>query len=320
MAKGSAKRGKSASKKKGSITSSVKAEKKIHTKTANGKSASNKRLPGSFKHTWHTFTLLKRFWRPLGSIVLILLVLNVLFAGTLGSVHSQVNDIKDRVNSSASSGGSKLSSAVDGFSGLVTGTNGSSNSSSFQTVLLILGSLVFIWALRQLLVGEKITLKQSFYQSMTPLIPFLLVAGLIVIQLLPLIIALVLLSVVLSGLVSSTPFLAICLSLLFALLAGWSLYMLSSSIFALYIVTLPDVEPLHAMRSAKGLVINRRWQIARKILFLPFFIVITLALVFIPLILFAIFLVTPMLFISSVLILLFTHAYLYGLYRRLLNE
>jgi hypothetical protein len=102
------------------------------------------------------------------------------------------------------------------------------------------------------------------------------------------------------------------------LLAAWSIYMLTSSVFAMYIVTLPNMQPLQALRSAKNLVKSKRWQLVRRLLFLPFFIIIVMGIFIVPLIIFAQFLVVPMFFVLAMFSVLFAHTYLYGLYKRLL--
>jgi hypothetical protein len=94
--------------------------------------------------------------------------------------------------------------------------------------------------------------------------------------------------------------------------------MVSSSVFALYIVTLPDVTPMQALRSARELVRHRRWSIARKVLFLPVSLLVIAAAIMIPVIL----LLTPAsewaFFVLSMFSLAVIHSYMYGLYRELL--
>jgi hypothetical protein len=102
-------------------------------------------------------------------------------------------------------------------------------------------------------------------------------------------------------------------------LAAWSFYMVSSSIFALYIVTLPEVQPREALRSAKNLIKYRRRLIIPKIIFLPFFVLAVMAVIIIPLILFASAIVAPVFYLLSMLSVLFIHSYLYSLYRSLLG-
>ncbi|HLG90770.1 MAG TPA: hypothetical protein VI336_01240, partial [Candidatus Saccharimonadales bacterium] len=109
------------------------------------------------------------------------------------------------------------------------------------------------------------------------------------------------------------------LVIFFATLASWSVYLISSSIFAMYIVTLPDMQPRQALRSAKNLVKYRRLQLMRRVAFLPLFMLFAMAFIIVPLILFASFLVAPVFYLLSTLAILFIHAYLYSLYRSLLE-
>jgi hypothetical protein len=166
--------------------------------------------------------------------------------------------------------------------------------------------------------GENIRIKHAYYHSSSSLIPFVIVLFVIILQLLPITLSSAAFAIVLSSIVSNALVQAI-FTFIFVAGAFWSLYMVSSSIFALYIVTLPNMEPRSALRSAKNLVHFRRWQVVRKILFLPFFIVLAMGLVIVPLILYAKFLVSPVFFILSMLSILFVHTYLYTLYKGLLE-
>jgi hypothetical protein len=109
-------------------------------------------------------------------------------------------------------------------------------------------------------------------------------------------------------------------ALLFAGLALLTLYMLSSSVFALYIVTLPDMTPMKALRSARELVRYRRWTVLRKIICLPIILLLVALVIMLPVII----LLTPLarwvFFILTMAALLAIHAYMYTLYRELLNE
>jgi hypothetical protein len=187
------------------------------------------------------------------------------------------------------------------------------------SVLLVLESLVIIWALRQLLAGQKISVKQAYYHSMAPLVPFLLVILMIIIQLLPLTLGSALLALILSSTVTDSGLLTFIFVIIFIPLAAWTLYMVSASIFGLYIVTLPDMQPRQALRSAKNLVRFRRWVLLRRLLFLPVFILLVLGVISVPLILLMPFLVVPAFFILLMATILFAHTYLYSLYRGLIG-
>ncbi len=275
--------------------------------------------PNSFHLTWQVLGTLQRFWKPLGGIMLVYLILNIIFASGFSNLSSEVSSIKANLSTSSSSTG-PLSSGVGGFLSLLAngGAGSSPTGAVLQTILVILQSLVIIWALRNLLAGKHIAVKQAYYRSMTPLIPFLLVILFILLQLLPIGFGSAIVGAILSSLVSSIGLLVVVLGAILLLLAAWSLYMVSGSIFALYIVTLPDMQPRQALRSAKNLVHYRRFVILRRVLFLPIFLLLVLAILVVPLILYATFLVAPVFYILSLLVLLFVHTYLYSLYRSLL--
>jgi hypothetical protein len=48
-------------------------------------------LPGSFKLTVRVLKTMKRYWKPLGGIVLVYLILNIVFASGLSNVSSEFN-------------------------------------------------------------------------------------------------------------------------------------------------------------------------------------------------------------------------------------
>lgn len=277
-----------------------------------------KRPPGSFHLVGETISLMRRHWKILGGIVIVYLILNVLFAGALSNISGAVANIRSNFQTA---GAKHFADALSGFGSLV-GSGGSSSSgtgSTLQALLIVLESLVIIWALRQLLAGQAIRVKQAYYSAMTPLVPFLLVIGMFIIQLLPLTVgSLIVATVMTSVFAASTAVTAITVALVL-LLTGWSIYMLSGSIFALYIVTLPDMKPRDALRSAKNLVRFRRWSVIRRLLFLPLFLLVVMGAIIIPLILYVDFLVTPVFFTLSMLAILFVHTYLYSLYRGLLE-
>jgi hypothetical protein len=303
----SAKRKKSAKAKVSKKTASVKTKKK-QTATA----VNSNPIPGSFRLSRQVFIIFKKYWQPLGGILLVYIILNLIFAtGLVSSISSTVSSIRN-------SGHATVSDALSGFGNLLTGSSSGDQSNTMQTVLLIVESLVIIWALRHLLAGEKVKVKKAHYHSMAPLIPFLLVTFIIILQLLPLTIGSAMLSLVLSNTIGSNAVVGVIFTLLFILLATWSVYMLSSSVFALYIVTLPNIQPIEALRSAKSLVAGRRWQLIRRLLFLPLSLFLMVGIIIMPLILLANFLTVAVFFVLSLAAVLYVHTYLYSLYKELL--
>ncbi len=273
------------------------------------------KLPGSLYLTSQVFSTLRKYWKPLGSIMLVYLILNIIFASGISNLSSSVSDIRSNLEN-----GHRFWNALGGFGALVSsaGANSSQTGSILQTVLIVLVSLVVIWSLRQLLAGNSIGVKEAYYHAMMPLVPFLLVLAVIFIQLLPVTLGMAIIAAILTTIFLPSGFLTVVLVVIFAALAAWSFYMISSSIFALYVVTLPDMQPRQALRSAKNLVGFRRWPLMRKVFFLPIFILIVMAAIIVPLILYASFLVAPVFYILSAVTILFVHTYFYTLYRNLL--
>lgn len=278
----------------------------------------NTKLPSSFRLVGKVYRIFRANWRKLLGIVIIYFLLNIVFASGFGTISSTIDIIKADLDAS---GGRHFTNALSGFGSLVgsAGTSSSQTGSVLQSILIVIESLVIIWALRQILAGKTISVKDAYYRSMTPFIPFLLVIVVIIIQLLPVVLGSAIASAILSAIFSSSGTLTFIFAVIFTLLAAWSIYMLSSSIFALYIVTLPDMHPRKALHSAKNLVRYRRWLILRRLLFLPIFILVIMAIIIVPLILYATILVAPIFYFLGMVAILFIHSYLYSLYRSLLD-
>ena len=152
---------------------------------------------------------------------------------------------------------------------------------------------------------------------MYPLIPFVLVLMVIGLQLVPLLVGSALYSAVINNGIAVMAIEKIIWAIGCFLLALLSLYMICSSIFALYIVTLPDMTPFKALRSARQLVLHRRWTVLRKVLFLPVALLIIAALIMVPLVI----LLTPLaqwiFFALTMFGIAIVHSYMYNLYREL---
>ncbi len=270
-------------------------------------------VPGSFRLTRQALGIVRKFWKPLGGILLVYIVLNIFFASGLGNLSGMVDNITSNLEGSHS-----LNKAAGSFSGLFTSSaaSGSAAGSTLEGVLVIIESLVIIWALRHLLAGKKIGIKQAYYDSSGPLIPFMIVVFVIILQLIPLAIGSLIFNSVTS--VSQSGLAATISGLIFFLLGAWTVYMVSGSILALYIVTLPQMQPLAALRSSHSLVRFRRWTLLRRMLFLPLFIVAAMAVLVIPSIMIAPWLAAPVFWLLGIVALLYAHTYLYNLYRSLL--
>lgn len=259
--------------------------------------------------------------RPFLVITLVYGLLILLFVRGLGG-GLNANELKDNIQVLFDGQVGTLASSVAVFGvllGAASATNGEL-ASLYQTIILTVVSLAYIWALRQTQSNAKlrITAKQAFYDGSAPIIPFTLVLVVITLQLLPLAVANVIYSFVIGGGFAATMLEQVIWYILIGMIILFSFYMISSSIFALYIVTLPGAKPMQALRAARDLVLHRRWMVMRKVVLLPVVLVLFLAIVTLPALVYLPQFAEWIFFISSLLLLPALHSYMYALYRELL--
>lgn len=275
-------------------------------------------LPNVYKISKTAINLIRSRWRLFGGMVLIYILLNAMVVGGL-SLGGNIQDLQTEAQLNGQEG--TLSNSLSVFGSLIGGGSTSSTSPSagtYQFILIIVFSLAFMWALRQVQADEKINIKQTFYQGMYPLIPFVIVIAVVFLQLLPLLVGNFVYAIAVNGGIAIEAVERIIWGVLSGLLILLSLYMVSSSIFALYITTLPNMTPLQALRSAREIVRYRRFAVMRKILALPIILIIFLGLIIVPLIVIAPLAAQIVAYILGSATLLLIHAYLYTLYRELL--
>lgn len=254
-------------------------------------------------------------------ITLLYGLLNLLLVQGLAS-NTDVGNLKHSLNQLFTGNVGSLVSAAGVFVILVgsAGNGSSQTAGAYQLILGLITSLAVIWALRQILAGKKIRVRDAYYRGVYPLVPFVLVLIVIGLQLIPLLIGATLYSIVMTGGIAVLAVEQILWALLFLVLALFSLYMICSSLFALYIVTLPDMTPMKALRSARELVRYRRWMVLRKILALPVMLFIAAAIIMVPIIVWLTPLAQWVFFLLTMAALVVVHSYMYTLYRELLNE
>lgn len=282
------------------------------------KHLADKPITGSFKLFGQATKLLASNWRLFLTIVGVYGLLSILLVRGIGG-GINLNELKESLKIGFEGNLSQLATGAALF-GYLIGSSGASNNQAggvYQTLLVIIMTLVVIWALRQVAAEHAIRARDAFYKGTYPLVQFILVLLVVSLQLVPLLIGSWLYNTVANGIAASSVE-QIVMFVLFLLLAILSLYMVTSSVFALYIVTLPNMTPLKALRSARALVKHRRFTVLRKILFLPFAILVLGAVFMIPLIL----ILTPaaewIFFVLTMATLVLVHSYMYLLYRELL--
>lgn len=279
------------------------------------------KLPSVWQLTKSSWKVLWTYKNLFIGITLLYGLLNLLLVQGLAG-NTDISSLKHTLSQVFTGHLGSLASGLSIFAVLVSSAgNGSSpTAGAYQFFLAIFTSLAVIWALRQVLSGSTIRIRDAYYRGMTPLIPFILVLLVIGLQLIPALLGATLYGQVITGGIAVYFIEKFVWVLLFALLMLLSLYMLSSSLFALYIVTLPNMTPMKALRSARQLVRYRRWTVLRKIICLPIILLIAAAIIMVPIIIWLTPLTQWVFFLLTMFALIVVHAYMYTLYRELLNE
>jgi hypothetical protein len=278
------------------------------------------RVPNSFILFAHALNHLWRHKKIFGSILLIYFLLYFVFVKGLATSF-QLNETRELLDNSLGDqlGGVATASALFGALLGTAGSTAGEAASVYQLALLVLFSLVIVWTLRQTYEKSKtIKLSDAFYKSSYPMVPYLLVGLVLLLQMIPMLLAISIYGVVVAngiavGMIEQILWLCAC-----TVGVGVSVYFLSSSIFASYIVTLPDMTPRRALRSARQLVRFRRWSLIRKILFLPVILLLVIAVIFLPLVLYVPVIAEVLFLVVSLSLVFVMHSYFYVLYRELL--
>lgn len=276
-------------------------------------------LPGSFRLLWRSLGVLKKHWKVFLMLLLVYGLVDFIVVqgfsagndvtGSQGTLRSLFNGHIARVASGISLFLYMVGSASQG-SPATAGSN--------QFFWVVLSSLAFIWALRQVYSKTQFRARDAYYRGAYPLITFILVLTVIALELAPAIIGGIIFGIATGG-AASTGIEQVLWALVLAGAILLSLYLIISSFFALYIICLPDMTPFKALRSAHEIVAYRRWTVLRKILFLPCALVVLGGLVVIPLIILVPSTATWTFYILSLLALPVLHSYYYALYRALLE-
>lgn len=273
------------------------------------------KVPGSFRLFKHAVLALTKHWPLFLGIIVIYALLSIILVGSLSLAGStNLNQLKPSLSQNFGQvvTGLTLFAYLAGNSGTAGGTS--------QAVIGIIVSLALIWALRQVyLEGQLLVrIRDSFYRGMAPLIPFILVLIVLLIELIPLALGALLYATVVTNGIAVTGLEQAIFGVIFFLLAVASFYMLTSSVFALYIVTLPDMTPIKALKSATQLVHYRRGRVFLKLLFLAVALIVIAAIIIVPLAIFATAAAPYVFFILTLVFLTLAHSYVYALYRELI--
>ncbi len=275
-------------------------------------------IPGS----WHIFKKARQLiWQNKSTLLVLLIIylaLNLVFVRGFASPLN-VAEVRETITTSLGKDVSKTATTATIFTQLL-GTSGATTeaASIYQALMLILFSLALIWVFRQSALGKKPSAKQALYNGMYPLVQFLLVLIVLFLQTLPAIFGSDMYSATVTSGIAANGYEKAVWTLLAASLILLTCYMLFSSLFALVIVTLPEMTPLKALRSSRQLVFSRRLSIFRKLLFVPLISLLTLIIIVVPAIYFIAPLAPWLYFALTVVAFVFVNAYMFCLYKEML--
>lgn len=295
------------------------------------------KLPGYISFTHYVTKTLWQYKKIMIWVVVVYAVLTAIFIG-VGSQATYAT-----LTSTLQETGSQIFQGDIGQIGqaalifLSVGTSGltASPTEAQQIYVIILGLLVWlttVWLLRNLLAGHKVKMRDGLYSAGAPIVATFIVAMIMVLQLIPIAIAMIAYaSASATGLLSGGV-----AAMLFwfatSLLAIMSLYWITSTFFALIIVTLPGMYPMRALKTAGDMVVGRRLRILLRILWMFGAIIVVSAVTLIPIILIdtglthvwpvvdKVPIVPFALLLTSVIAFIWAASYIYLLYRRVVDD
>lgn len=298
------------------------------------------RLPGYWSFTHHVQKILwsnRKIFMYVMVIYVILTVVLISFASE--DTYMQMRDTLDTTGDNAFGGfwgeitkaGLILAAGATGsLNSAQTGTQ--AQSQIYAVIIGLLTWLTTVWLLRAIMANRKPRMRDGLYNAGAPIVPTFLVASIIILQLLPMALAIyaynsAVVSGLLEGGIEAMMFWSVA-----GLLVILSLYWITSTLLALVVVTLPGMYPVQALRTAGDLVIGRRVRILLRLLWMAFVIIITWAVIVIPIILFdgwiksawdAIWwlpLVPITLLMMGAVTVIWVAAYIYLLYRKIVDD
>ncbi len=202
----------------------------------------------------------------------------------------------------------------------------------YAVLLSLMVWLTTVWLLRNKMAGHKVRLRDGLYNAGAPIIPMIIVALVFLVQLIPILLAVIGYSAATSsGLIESgveAMLFWVAASLLGLLSSFWA----TSTLFGMVIVTLPGMYPMKALRNAGDLVLGRRIRILLRWVWMFLPISLLWAVILIPLILLDVWLKTiwpavgnvpiipVVLAILGTVSVIWISSYVYLLYRKVVEE
>ena len=295
------------------------------------------KLPGYIAFTQTVNKALWKYRKTFISLALIYAALTIVLIGigSQASYSSLSSTLQDTGTELFQGNFNEFGKAVILFASIGTsGLNGEATEAQqiYVVVLALLVWLTTVWLLRNLLAGHKVKLRDGLYNAGSPIVATALVVGVFVLQLIPLGLAILGYSAADSTGLLITGVEAMLFWFAAIFLTVVSLYWVTSTFFALIIVTLPGMYPWKALRAAGDMLVGRRLRVLLRILWMFGAIIVAGAVVLIPVILItsgltkvwpvvdSVPIVPATLMLFSVAAFVWGAAYIYMLYRKVVDD
>lgn len=245
-------------------------------------------LPSLTSQASAAFKMFFKFWKIFLPLLLIFVGLYIFLIGAMSE--NTLADVKanvEQTNKDVADG--KIGTV--GKAGLtllgIISTGGLTTMNDAQIVIAVLLFaiiwLVTIYLARHLLAGhQEIKMRDGFYSALSPLISTLVVGLIIFLEAIPIMLTIIVFQVALTTEFLSTPFYALLFFMFAALMITLSLYLLSSSFFAIIVVSAPGLYPLTAVRMAKNLIMGRRLRFLIRVFYLVIIVALLYLLLLMP--------------------------------------
>lgn len=230
-------------------------------------------LPGYWSFTAYVWSVLSKHKLLFGGLIAFYAITGAAFVGLASQdIYNQLSQLLDQTGGEVFEGGW----GTIGQAGLLllSGVSGSLNEQLtdvqqvYAAIILLLTWLSAVWLLRSILAGTVPRLRDALYNSGGPIVATGLVLLFMIVQLMPATLGIIAMNAVISTNLFDFGVMAMLVSIGVGLLILLSLYWITSSFFALIIVTLPGMYPVRAIRTAGDLVIGRRIRILLRLAWL----------------------------------------------------
>jgi hypothetical protein len=294
-------------------------------------------LPGYFSFTIY---VAKTIWKYRKTFILLAILYSV-FTLLMVGIGSQ--DLYSTISKTLNTTSGDFFNGVLGQIGksgllfLTTATGGISQTLTeaqqvYAGIITLLTWMTTVWLLRNLMAGHKVKMRDGLYSAGAPIVATFIIALVFIVQLLPLALAVIGYSAASSTGLLSGGVEAMLFWIAALLLVVLSLYWITSTFFAMVIVTLPGMYPYQALKTASELVIGRRLRILMRIIWMFIVTAIAWVIVMIPIIIIDSWIVSlfsaasslpivPLaLLIMGAISVIWISSYIYLLYRKVVDD